>query len=162
MRFDILIKTLHRPFLCLCVCVTPKCHARDMHLYLGVGWRNWSQSFDKWQVWSLTTHWNHFGFLISISGVRKVLQSQQGFLIFFTKNVITFLDVSRCFERFVNFLFLFRDNFWKKLLAKCWKSWFIFLHFRFLSGQDRGKDPKEGRSPKTGAKPLPSTAACRA
>ena len=36
-----------------------------MHLYLRAGWRNWSHSFCKWQIWSLTTHWNLFGFLIS-------------------------------------------------------------------------------------------------
>ena len=29
----------------------------------------------------MTTHWNHFGFLISISGVRNVLQSQEVFLM---------------------------------------------------------------------------------
>ena len=29
----------------------------------------------------LTTNWNHLGFLISIPGVRNVLQSQEGFLI---------------------------------------------------------------------------------
>ena len=29
----------------------------------------------------LTTYWNHLGFLISIPGVRNVLQSQEGYLI---------------------------------------------------------------------------------
>ena len=90
------------------------CHARDMHQYLRAGWRNWSQSFGKWQVWSLTIHWNHFGFLISIPGVRNVLQSQEE-VPDFQKIKIKFFNVSRCFGGFRNFFFLFffRDHFWK-------------------------------------------------
>ena len=37
--------------------------------------------FFKWQIRTLTTHWNHLGFLISIPGVRNVLQSHEVFLI---------------------------------------------------------------------------------
>ena len=61
-RPPILIKILDRLSICVFVCVTPKCNARDMHQYLGDGWRNWSQSFGNWQIWSLIIHWNHFGF----------------------------------------------------------------------------------------------------
>ena len=49
-------------------------------LLLRDGWRNWPQSFSKWQIWSRTSHWNHLEFLISIRNVRNVLQSQEVFL----------------------------------------------------------------------------------
>ena len=68
-----------------------------MHQYLRTGWRNWSQYFGKGQIWSLTTRWNHFGFLISIPGVRNVLQSQEGvpdFFKFILSLFSTFLGVS--------------------------------------------------------------------
>ena len=38
----------------MCVCVT-KCQLHDIHQYISPVWRNWSQSFCKWQVWSFTT-----------------------------------------------------------------------------------------------------------
>ena len=40
-------------------------------------WPNQPQSFTKDQVWSGTSHWICFGFLIFISGIRKVLQNQE-------------------------------------------------------------------------------------
>ena len=105
----------------------------------------------------LTTHWNHLGFLISIPGVRNVLQSQEGFLIFVQKNVSNFsmfLGVSGDFATFFkNFLlrpFLKNGNF------------ILNFYFKFSLDQNSGKDPKKGGAPKQGRIPYPRTAACRA
>ena len=67
----------------LCVMMSQNVTWCVTHQYIGYGRRNSPQSFFTWQIWMLTTHWNHLGFLISIPGVRNVLQSQEGFLIFF-------------------------------------------------------------------------------
>ena len=109
----ILITVCWFMYVCMHVymCVYKKCHVLDMHLYLGVGWRNWSQSFSKWQIW----HWNHFGFLISIPGIGNILQRKKRFLIF-SKNF--FLHFSMFFivlRVSGNFGFLFFGPFWKKV-----------------------------------------------
>ena len=151
---SILIKSVHRLFMCVCVTFMSR---RDMHLYLRAGWRNWSQSFCKLQVQSLTRHWNHFGFLISISGVRNVLQSQEG-VPDKKKIKIKFFNVSRCFGRFGNFYYLFIfGTIFEKVTAKISEisRIYFFYTFRFVGRQNWGKDSKQGRSPKRGAKPLP-------
>ena len=57
------------------------------------GLRNWSQSFGKWKIWSLTTHWNHFVFMVSIPEVRNVLQSQEN------DTHVTCINISEMDER---------------------------------------------------------------
>ena len=90
--------------------------------------------FFKWQIWMLTTHWNHLGFLISIPGVRNVLQSQEGFLIFLK---IFFFD----FSMFLDVLgdlwtFFFENIFWEqhfvKVIGKISKIFDISEKFRFF------------------------------
>ena len=63
-----------------------------LQLYIWAGSRNQLLSFFKWKVWSGRSHWNHLGFLISISGVRNVLQSQEVFLIDAKSNFFNFED----------------------------------------------------------------------
>ena len=145
---NILIKTLHRP---LFICLLPKCHVRDMHLYLGAGWRNWSQSFGKWQVWSLATYWNLFGFLISIAGVRNLLQSQEGVPDFFKK----MYHIFKCFSvfwrvwqlLFLFFSFPFLEKVTSKILEFVLIIFFLHIHI-FGAVQNRGKVPDQGAKPK--------------
>ena len=66
------------------------------HQYIGYGWRNSPQSFFEWKIWTLTTNWNPLEFLISNPGVRNVLWSQEGFLIF-SKNKYS---ICQCFLMF--------------------------------------------------------------
>ena len=139
--------------------MTPKGHMRDMHQYFRAGWRNWSQSFGKWQIWLWTTHWIHFGFLISITGVRNVLQTQEGVPTFFQRILSHFSMSLGVRGGSVIFLFLFLDYFVKRLTAKCYIFKFFVYIFWFCRGfrigaktQNRGKAPPPDMPP---ARPTP-------
>ena len=134
----------------MCVCVT-FISWRDMHLYLRAGWMNWSQYFGKWQIWSLTTHWNHFGLLISNPGVSDVLQSQEG-----VPDKKKMYHISQCFKGFGWFFSSFLGGLLlKKLLAKFLNfKFFVVEFYNFWVARNGAKTQIRGRSLKIGAKPL--------
>ena len=78
--------------------------------YLEAGWRNQPQSFFTWKLWSWTSHWNHLEFLISISGLRNVLQSQEVFLMDAKSIFFNFEDREECYT--YNFVYFVRQNHW--------------------------------------------------
>ena len=80
------------------------CKFFNLHWYLWAGWRNQLESFFKWKVRSGRSQWNHLGFLISIPGVRNILQSQEVFLMDAKSNFFNFEDRDEWFTSNCMFL----------------------------------------------------------